>query len=95
MAITPILIQGKHTLRDNLSILRNTIRCQEVPTVNVDINEIQGDWYLQEYVNSHDGKPIGANQPYLCPESRMQVVPNTAEKVNIAILYISLNLNRY
>ena len=34
-------------------------RCQEVPTVDVEINELQGDWWLQEYVNSHDGKPIG------------------------------------
>ena len=24
--------------------------------------------YLIEYVNSHDGKPIGPNTPYLCPE---------------------------
>ena len=58
--------------------------------MNVDINEMQGDWYLQEYVNSHDGKPIGANQPYLCPESRMQVVPNAAEKVGQNILYVSV-----
>jgi len=58
-------------------------RCQEVPTVNVDINEIQGDWFLQEYVNSHDGKPIGPNQPYLCPESRMTITPNmSAQSIN-------------
>jgi len=55
-------------------------RCQEVPTVDVNINEIQGDWWLQEYVNSHDGKPIGPNQPYLCPESRMTVKPNSGGK---------------
>ena len=55
-------------------------RCQEVPTVDVDINEIQGDWFLQEYVNSHDGKPIGPNQPYLCPESRMSITPNMSGK---------------
>ena len=34
-------------------------RCQEVPTVSVEMSEMQGDWWLQEYVNSHDGKPIG------------------------------------
>jgi len=55
-------------------------RCQEVPTVSANLNELQGDWYLQEYVNSHDGKPIGANQPYLCPESRMQITPDQATK---------------
>merc|ERR1719509_381498 len=31
--------------------------------------------YLIEYVNSHDGKPIGPNTPYLCPEARWQVQP--------------------
>merc|ERR1719436_235465 len=53
---------------------------QEVPTVDVEINELQGDWWLQEYVNSHDGKPIGPNQPYLCPESRMSITTNISAK---------------
>jgi len=50
-------------------------RCQEVPTVDVQLSAIKGDWYLIEYVNSHDGKPIGPNTPYLCPEARWQVQP--------------------
>ena len=32
------------------------------------MSEMEGDWFLIEYVNSHDGKPIGAHTPYLCPE---------------------------
>jgi len=50
-------------------------RCQEVPTAETTMSEISGTWYLQEYVNSHDGKPIGANTPYLCPEARMEFEP--------------------
>ena len=42
----------------------------QVPTVEVALDEVEGDWYLVEYVNSHDGKPIGAHTPYLCPEVR-------------------------
>ena len=40
-------------------------RCQEVPTVSVDMSELQGDWWLQEYINSHDGKPIGQSHTSL------------------------------
>ena len=36
--------------------------------MDVALDEIEGDWFLVEYVNSHDGKPIGAHTPYLCPE---------------------------
>ena len=31
----------------------------QVPTVDVSLDEIEGDWFLIEYVNSHDGKPTG------------------------------------
>ena len=49
------------------------------------MDEIEGDWFLQEYVNSHDGKPTGAHQPYLCPESRMTFMPNiTAKSMNVS-----------
>jgi hypothetical protein len=41
---------------------------EQVPTVEVALDEVEGDWFLVEYVNSHDGKPIGAHTPYLCPE---------------------------
>ncbi len=41
---------------------------EQVPTVDVALDEVEGDWFLVEYVNSHDGKPIGAHTPYLCPE---------------------------
>ena len=41
---------------------------RQVPTVEVSLGEVEGDWYLVEYVNSHDGKPTGAHTPYLCPE---------------------------
>merc|ERR1719474_2258586 len=43
-------------------------RCQNVPTVDVDLGKISGTWYLVKYVNSHDGKPTGGHTPYLCPE---------------------------
>ena len=56
-----------------------------MPTANVTLGEIEGDWFLQEYVNSHDGKPTGAHQPYLCPESRMSFVTNvTANSMNVS-----------
>ena len=48
--------------------------------VEVELADVAGDWYLQEYVNSHDGKPIGPNQPYLCPESRMSITTNISAK---------------
>ena len=54
--------------------------CQEVPVVEVELGEVEGDWFLQEYVNSHDGKPFGPNQPYLCPESRLSISTNIADK---------------
>ena len=40
----------------------------QVPTVEVSMQDVKGDWFLVEYVNSHDGKPVGAHTPYLCPE---------------------------
>ena len=48
--------------------------------VEVELADVAGDWFLQEYVNSHDGKPIGPNQPYLCPESRMSITTNISAK---------------
>merc|ERR1712126_160738 len=60
-------------------------RCQEVPVADVAIGEIEGDWFLQEYVNSHDGKPTGAHTPYLCPEARMSFMPNmSAQAMNVS-----------
>merc|ERR1719308_319537 len=60
-------------------------RCQEVPTADVELGEIEGDWFLQEYVNSHDGKPTGAPQPYLCPEARMSFMPNmSSNSMNVS-----------
>lgn len=54
-------------------------RCQEVPTVSAPLEEMEGDWFLIEYVNSHDGKPTGAHTPYICPEARMSI--NTDESL--------------
>jgi len=62
-------------------------RCQEVPTVSVDMSELQGDWWLQEYINSHDGKPIGPNLPYLCPESRLSISPGSESMNASSISY--------
>ena len=51
----------------------------QVPTSDVSLAEIGGDWYLVEYVNSHDGKPTGAHTPYLCPEVMIEVTARLAE----------------
>jgi len=51
------------------------------------MQEVKGDWFLVEYVNSHDGKPVGAHTPYLCPEARMTFKPSLSEnKLNISQL---------
>jgi len=73
--VSPYILYGPHGY--------NTFthsRCQEVPTVDVQLSAIKGDWYLIEYVNSHDGKPIGPNTPYLCPEARWQFEPSAGGK---------------
>jgi len=72
---SPYLLYGPHGYRTFPHA-----RCQEVPTVDVNLGEIEGDWFLVEYVNSHDGKPTGAHTPYLCPEARMTIDPMLAEK---------------
>jgi len=74
-AISPYILYGPHGYRT----FPHSI-CQEVPTVDVALEEMKGDWFLIEYVNSHDGKPTGAHTPYLCPEARMTFDPVTAEK---------------
>lgn len=74
-AASPYILFGPHGYRTYPHS-----RCQEVPVVEVALADMEGDWYLQEYVNSHDGKPIGPNQPYLCPESRMSITTNISAK---------------
>jgi len=62
-------------------------RCQEVPTVSASLEEMEGNWYLIEYVNSHDGKPTGAHTPYICPESRITINPDISlQSMNISQL---------
>merc|ERR1712098_472064 len=81
-APSPYILYGPHGYRTFPHA-----RCQEVPTVDVTLGEVAGDWYLVEYVNSHDGKPTGAHTPYLCPESRMQFEARPGEgKLNISQL---------
>jgi len=61
--------------------------CQEVPLVEVSLDEMEGDWFLVEYVNSHDGKPVGAHAPYLCPEARIEILPAVGGgKMNVSQL---------
>jgi len=74
-AISPYILYGPHGYRTF-----SHSRCQEVPTAEVSLDEMEGDWYLIEYVNSHDGKPTGAHTPYLCPESRITFDPEVGEK---------------
>jgi len=64
-------------------------RCQEVPTVDVSMSEIEGDWFLVEYVNSHDGKPVGAHTPYLCPEARMSFSPSPSNPARMNVSQLS------
>ncbi|XP_023344759.1 uncharacterized protein LOC111713991 [Eurytemora carolleeae] len=78
--VSPYLLYGPHGYRTYPHSI-----CQEVPTVEVSMSEMEGDWFLIEYVNSHDGKPIGAHTPYLCPEARMTFDPVLGEpKLNIS-----------
>jgi len=63
---SPFVLFGPHGYRTF-----EHARCQNVPTVDVDLEKISGTWYLVKYVNSHDGKPTGGHTPYLCPEARM------------------------
>jgi len=80
--VSPYVLYGPHGYRTF-----QHARCQEVPTAEVALDEIEGDWYLIEYINSHDGKPTGAHTPYLCPEARMTFDPVNGEgKVNISQL---------
>jgi len=73
--VSPYILYGPHGYRTF-----QHSRCQEVPTAEVALDEIEGDWYLVEYVNSHDGKPTGAHTPYLCPEARVTIDPLVSEK---------------
>lgn len=80
--ISPYILYGPHGYRTFPHA-----RCQEVPTVEVSLDEIEGDWFLIEYVNSHDGKPTGAHTPYLCPEARITIDPASAttdKRMNIS-----------
>jgi len=62
-------------------------RCQEVPTADVDLEKIKGDWNLIEYITSVDGKPWPPHAPYLCPEQRMSVtIDSGKKKMNISQL---------
>merc|ERR1711872_1144382 len=73
--VSPYILFGPHGYRTF-----QHSRCQEVPTAEVALDEIEGDWYLIEYINSHDGKPTGAHTPYLCPEARGTIDPLVSEK---------------
>ena len=42
-------------MRTHLKLLKPV----QVPTVEVSLDEIEGDWFLIEYVNSHDGNHTG------------------------------------
>jgi hypothetical protein len=76
----PHILYGPH----GYSTFSHSI-CQEVPTVDVAFDEMEGDWYLVEYVNSHDGKPIGPHTPYLCPEARISIDPTiSTKKMNVS-----------
>merc|ERR1711973_212595 len=65
--IDPYKLYGPHGYRTF-----SHARCQEVPTVDVNLEEISGDWVLNEYITSVDGKPFPPHAPYLCPESLMK-----------------------
>lgn len=77
--IDPYILYGPHGYRTF-----SHARCQEVPTVDVNPSEISGDWYLNEYITSVDGKPFPPHSPYLCPESLMKISSVQDGKFNIS-----------
>ena len=46
--------------------------------------QISGDWVLNEYITSVDGKPFPPHAPYLCPESLMKFSQAKNGKFNVS-----------
>lgn len=77
---SPYIVYGPHGYRTFAHS-----RCQEVPTVDVNLAEIKGNWTLVEYITSVDGKPFPPHAPYLCPEARMVITPDGSNnKLNMS-----------
>jgi len=77
--VDPYKLYGPHGYRTY-----SHARCQEVPMVDVNLQDITGDWILHEYIASADGKPYPPHHPFLCPESMMKFSEVKDGKFNVS-----------